>query len=86
MHDPREALMAAIRDYADAMQHTPSARVLIEQLQEIEQDISGLPTPVSQGPGSVPTLKPGGSGERDEVPQSVKELAVSALQNAHGER
>lgn len=75
MHDPRAALDAAIRDYLQWAGDRPGSQHVTSRLQELQTDIQNLPSPVSQGPGVIPTQKPGGSFERGALP-SKEALAM----------
>lgn len=81
--DPREALAAAIRDYAQWAHGQPGSQQLLEQLSELRVEIEGQPSPVSQGPGSIPTQKPGGSGQRDPS-ESPKQAALAMMIASRG--
>lgn len=80
MHDPREALAAAIRDYSQWAHGQPGSQQLLEELSALRVQIENEPSPVSQGPGSVPTQKPGGAGQREAPEPSIKERALAMIQ------
>lgn len=80
MHDPRQALAAAIRDYTQWAQGQPGSQQLLEELSAMRVQVESGASPVSQGPGSVPTQGPGSSGQRDgEQESSLQDRALTML-------
>lgn len=79
----KERLVAAIRDYQNAAQHIGSAKNMLQALEAVRADVEAAPNPVSQGVGSMPTQRPGASGQREEIEESPGQRAAAAAVHVH---
>jgi hypothetical protein len=80
--DPRANLAAAIRDYSQWAHGRSGQEPLLERLEEIRRDVEQAPSPVSQGPGSVPSWKPGSGGQREAPNFPAREALAAMMEGA----